>query len=209
MRYQIMPSVMANSQKELDDFFHRLQGVAPVLHLDIADGKCVPTQVLDFPFRLSRSFRYHAHLMVKQPEKWIRKSRYRIDLYISPIEEVENPLKYIQFMRKRKQKVAFSLRPETPATVLYPYLSQIDYVLILTVHPGFYGARYLKTPLRKILPLKYHNPHVTVIVDGGMNPQTIRQAATAGADWFITGSYTTKAKEPRKAIETLRNALKG
>lgn len=208
MKKLIIPSIMAKSQKELDDFFHRLRGVAPVLHLDIADGKCVPTRVLDFPFRLSRSFRYHAHLMVKQPEKWIRRSRYRIDLYISPIEEVENPLKYIQLMRKRKQKVAFSLRPETPATVLYPYLSQIDYVLILTVHPGFYGARYLKTPLRKIPLFKYHNPRVTVIVDGGMNPQTIRQAAKAGADWFITGSYTTKAKDSKKAIKTLQQALR-
>lgn len=208
MRNQIIPSVMANSQKELDDFFHRLRGVAPVLHLDIADGKCVPNRVLDFPFRLSRSFRYHAHLMVKQPEKWIRRSRYHIDLYISPIEEVENPFKYIQFMWKRKQKVAFSLRPETPATVLYPYLSQIDYVLILTVHPGFYGARYLKTPLRKIPLLKHHNPSVTVIVDGGMNPQTIKSAARAGADRFITGSYTTKAKEPKKAIKMLQQALR-
>lgn len=208
MKHLIIPSIMAKNQRELDDFFDRLCGVSPVLHLDIADGKCVPTRVLDFPFRLSRSFRYHAHLMVKQPERWIQKSKYRIDLYISPIEEIRDPQKYIQWMKKRKQKVAFSLRPETPATVLYPYLSQIDYVLILTVHPGFYGGRYLKTPLRKIPLLKHHNPHITVIVDGGINPQTIRQAATAGADWFITGSYTTKAKDPKKAIKTLQQALR-
>lgn len=208
MRYQIIPSVMANSQKELDDFFHRLRGVAPVLHLDIADGKHVPTHVLDFPFRLSRSFRYHAHLMVKQPKQWIQKHRKGIDLYIPQFEEVKNPDQYIKWMKKEKQKVAFAIRPETPVSRLFPYLSQIDYVLILTVHPGFYGARYLKMPLRKISVLKFHNPSVTVIVDGGMNPQTIRPAATAGADWFITGSYTTKAKDSKKAIKTLQQALR-
>lgn len=208
MKPLIIPSIMAQNQQELDYLFHRLRGVYQVLHLDIADGKCVPNRVLDFPFRLPRGFEYHAHLMVKQPERWIQRSRYPIEVYISPIEEIKDPLKYIQWMKKRKQKIAFSLRPETPAKILYPYLFEIDYVLILTVHPGFYGARYLKTPLKKIPHLKYRNPHVTIIVDGGMSPQTIRQAAQAGADWFITGSYTTKAKDPKKAMKTLQQVLR-
>ena len=84
----------------------------------------------------------------------------------------------------------------------------IDYLLVLTVHPGFYGAKYLPAQLRKITQIKKINPRVKVIVDGGMNPQTIRQAAQAGADFFITGSYTTKADNPKKALKTLAKAIR-
>ena len=73
----IFPSVMAKNQKEVDYLLKKLRGVATKLHLDVADGKCVPTQYMNFDFRLSKRFDYNVHLMIKNPEELIRKNNYK------------------------------------------------------------------------------------------------------------------------------------
>ena len=106
------------------------------------------------------------------------------------------------------KKIAFALKPETKVSELKGYLQKIDYILILTVHPGFYGAKYLKSSLKKIAPIKKMNPSVKIIVDGGMKPDTIGEAFRAGADFFVSGSFISKADDPKKAIKELRRVLK-
>jgi len=86
---------------------------------------------------------------------------------------------------------------------LRPFLQDVDYILILTVHPGFYGGKYLKSELKKILPIKRINPQVKVIVDGGMNPQTLPEAIKAGADYFVSGSFVVGSDNPKKALQRL------
>ena len=88
------------------------------------------------------------------------------------------------------------------------YLVDLDYVLVLTVHPGFYGSKFLSAPLKKIKQIKKINPKVKVIVDGGISPKTIKKAAKAGADYFVSGSYTTKSEFPRKSIRNLLATIK-
>lgn len=207
MSQKILPSLMCKSQKELNADLKRLKGNARKLHLDVADGKFVPNQTFQFPFRLSRDFSYNAHLMIKNPEAWIKKNLSRIDLFIPQFEEIKDVDQYINFIKHNHQKVAFALKPETRVAPLKRYLSKIDYLLILTVRPGFYGGKFLKAPLRKIRQIKQANPKIRIIVDGGMHPKTIKQAADAGADFFVSGSYTTKAEHPKRAIKKLLEAM--
>jgi len=204
MNQKILPSVMAKSQQQLDALFKKLNGVAKHLHLDIADGKFVPNRSLHFPFRLSSKFKYNAHLMIKHPEKWIKKHGRKVDLCIVHFEAIKNPRKYIKSIKK----VAFAINPETKVSKIKPYLKDVDYVLIMTVHPGFYGARYLKSPLKKIKEIKKINPKIKIIVDGGMKPKTIKGASKAGADFFVSGSFVSKSEHPRKAMAELRNKLR-
>ena len=208
MTQLIFPAVIAKNQRELDAELKKLKGAGKTLHLDIVDGKFAPNHSLKFPFKLSTSFNYQAHLMIKHPEKWIEKNLQRIDLFIPHFEAIHYHSRYILWMKKMKKKVAFAILPQTTVEHLKEHLPYIDYVLILTVHPGFYGSKYLASELKKIKPIKKINPNVKIIVDGGMNPSTIKQAKKAGADLFVSGSYTTNNHSPHKAIEELMKALR-
>ncbi len=208
MKQTILPSIMAKSQPELNTDFKKLTRVVKTLHLDVVDGKFANNKTMQFPFKLSRKFNYQAHLMIKQPEKWIKKNWRRVQLFIPHFEEIKNLNKYIAWMKKSKRKVAFALLPETNVSSIKPYLDEIDIVLILTVHPGFYGAKFLKSQLKKVQQLKKLNSKIKIIVDGGMSPKTIKLAKTAGTDYFVSGSYTTKAEKPKERIRQLMKQLK-
>ncbi len=203
MAQLIFPSIIAKNQQELDLELKRLKGAAKTLHLDIVDGKFAPNRSLEFPFKLKPNYKYQAHLMIQKPELWIKKNLNRIDLFIPHFEAIHYHSRYILWMKKLKKKVAFAILPQTTVEHLKEHLPYIDYVLILTVHPGFYGSRYMPEELKKIKPIKKINPQVKVIVDGGMNPLTIKEAKKAGADLFVSGSYTMKNHSPKKAIDKL------
>lgn len=204
---RIFPSVMAKNQEHLNALLKKLSGVAKILHLDVADGKDVQNTLLWFPFKLSKKFTYNAHLMIQKPEKWIEKYGKKVNLCIVQREEIDDPKEYIAFAKKKKKMVAFSLKPETPLASLKPFLQDINYVLILTVHPGFYGAQFLPEQLQKVRELKKINPKVKVIVDGGMTPETIGDAARAGVDYFVSGSFVSKSDEPKKAMKELQRRI--
>ena len=199
---------MAKNQAELNADLKRLTDVVRELHLDVVDGKFANNKTLQFPFRLSKKFKYQAHLMIKQPEKWIKKNLHRIDLFIPHIEEIKDVGDYILWMKKEKKKIAFALLPETKVLSIKKHLDKINIILVLTVHPGFYGSKFLKEKLKKIKQIKKINPKIKIIVDGGMHPATIDAAFKSGADWFVSGSYTTKAENPRERIRMLRGSIK-
>ena len=199
---------MAQSQEEMTALFNKLEGVAHELHLDVADGKAVPGKALNFPLELNDKFTYNAHLMIQHPEKWIRKYGDKMEVCIPQVEEILDIPKYISWMKQQDYKVGFALKPETNYSLIKPFIDDIDVVLILTVHPGFYGARYLKGPLGKIQQIKRDKPSIDVIVDGGMNPTTIKQAKKFGADYFVSGSYISKSDNPKKAYTELTNLAK-
>ena len=199
---------MGKSQKEINTLFSKLEGVSKELHLDIADGKFVHNTSLWFDFKLSKKFKYNAHLMIAHPERWIEKHGKKVDLCIVHFHALKHIQFFIEYMRSKNKKVAIALNPETKIKELKHYLPDIDVILILTVHPGFYGAKFLSSPLKKIKKIKKINPDITVFVDGGMNPKTIRKAKKAGADFIISGSFISKSKNPRKAMRELRALVK-
>lgn len=209
MKQKIFPSVVAKNQKELDTLLRKLKGVAKTLHLDVVDGKFAPNHSLDFNFRLSRSFKYNVHLMIKNPEKWIIKHGKKVSLCYVQLSEIKDLEKYIVLMRKLKKKVAIALKPESKVSSLKAYINQIDHILILTVHPGFYGGKYLKGQLRKVEQIKKLNLKIKMVIDGHMNLNTIKEAQKAGADHFVSGSFVSLSNNPRKAIQKLRAILNG
>jgi len=202
MSQKVFPSVMVKGQQELNLMLKNLVGVAKYLHLDVADGKFVPNTSLWFPFKLSKKFKYIAHLMVKEPQKWIKKHGKKVEFCIVQAETVDIA-HYVKRTESQKKKVALALNPETKISKIKPYLKDIGYVLILTVHPGFYGAKYLKYPLKKITEIKKINPKIKIIVDGGMNLLTAQGAAKAGADYIVSGSFITKAERPKERMKLL------
>ena len=195
----IIPSIIAQNQQELDTSLAEWKGLSSILHLDIVDGKFAPNHSLNFSFKIPHRFKYQAHLMMKNPEPWIKRHLNKIDLFIPHFEAIHNHSRYILWMKQMKKKVAFAILPQTQITHLKEHLPDLDYLLILTVHPGFYGSKYLKEELLKIKKIKTINPKIKVIVDGGMNPKTIKNARKAGGDVFVSGSYLQNG-EPKKRL---------
>ena len=205
MKKQIWPSVMAKNQQELNRDLKKLTGVAKTLHLDVTDGKFAPSKVFQFPFKLKPNFKYNAHLMIKNPESWIKKHGKKVDLIIFHPEAVKDPLEVIKKIKSIKKKAGFALLPETKVKTIQHYLNKISHVLILTVKPGFYGSKFLPQHLKKIHQIKKLYPKIKVIVDGSMNPKTIKKAKAA--DYFVSGSYINKSENPKERKKILEHLL--
>ena len=99
---------MAKNQQELDALLHKLKGVSQSMHLDIVDGKFAPNQSLNFIFKLPKKFKYNVHLMIKDPETWI-KTHPGFELYFPQFETVKNKEKFIAGMKKSKKKIGIFL----------------------------------------------------------------------------------------------------
>ena len=207
MKQKIFPSVMAKNQQELDEMLQRLAGLAKELHLDVADGKFVPNTSLWFSLKIPSTFRYNVHLMIADPLTWIKEYGKKVETIIFHPEAGQDADTVMRKIKQIKKKVGLALKPETTAASIKKYLPHLDYVLILTVHPGFYGAKYLKYPLKKIPAIKKMNPDVKVIVDGGMNPETAKEAAKAGADYIVSGSFITKAEKPNERMREMEKSF--
>jgi len=197
---------MAKNQQELNQLFKKLDGAAKELHFDVVDGKFLKTKSNWFKFRLSTKFKYNVHLMIKHPLLWIKKNGSKFETIIFHPEVTDDVEKVISAIKKLKKKVGLSLKPETPISSIEKYLQELDYVLILAVHPGRYGAKFMKNPLQKIKQIKKINHKVKIIVDGGINPDTIKLAKEADA--VISGSFVSKSDNPQKALRELKKNCK-
>jgi len=211
MNRLIIPSVIAKTQEELDSVFSKVQDIAGLFQLDVMDGRFVPNHSLDFDFILPREeYKYEAQLMVENPEEWIEKNGEKVETIIAQIESVKNPESFIEFVKNRQKRVAFALKPETDVVQIQDYLARIDQVLVMTVHPGYYGGEFLPPTLDKVKRLRELMPELDIEVDGGIQPHTIDKAKEAGANLFVCGSYliTAENNEERiKRINILKNLI--
>ena len=206
MRVKMVPAVIAESQEELSERIKFVRASADVIQLDIMDGIFVPNRSIDFDFKLPRiRCRFEAHLMIRNPDKWVKDNWEKADTILIPIESCKNPRQLISFLKAHRKKVGFVLNPETPLKRLKDYLDDIDQVLIMTVNPGFYGAKFLPETLVKVRELRKLKPRMDIEVDGGINPETIKMAFEAGANLFVSGSYIMNSQNPKEAINKLKS----
>lgn len=204
----IVPSVIAKTQAELEIIFSRVKDIAGLFQLDVMDNKFVPNSSLNFDFTLPRGkYHYEAQLMVEEPRKWIEMNGEKVDTIIAQIESVKDPENFIEFVRDRKKRVGFALKPETDIIQVKDHLESIDQVLVMTVHPGYYGGEFLPETLDKVKKLRELQPELDIEVDGGIKPGTIMKADVAGANLFVCGSYLVKADNVEERVRRI-NILK-
>ena len=102
---------------------------------------------------------------------------------------------------------ALALNPETPVNRLYPYLDEVDEVLVMTVHPGYGGQKFIGDCMPKVAELRRLRPTLDIMVDGGINAETAVIAANAGANQFVAGSYLFKRSDMRSAVDSMRKEV--
>lgn len=208
MKKVIIPAVIAKTQEELDDIFSRIKDFASLLQLDIMDNRFVPNNSLDFDFKIPLGkYQFEAHLMIENPEKWFEENWEKVDTIIAHLEVVKNTEKFIESVKAKQKKMAFALNPETDVEEIKAYLSRIDQVLIMTVHPGFYGSKFLPETLDKIRRLREMKPELDIEVDGGIGPDTIEEVNEAGANMYVSGSYLIKADNILERINILKRKI--
>ena len=188
------------------------------LHLDVMDGHFVPNITFGAPviaaLRPCTKLFFDVHLMIENPERglahYLRAGADMITLHIETIDG-EALSQALRAIHAAGCQAALSLKPGTPVEAVYPWLDQLDMVLVMTVEPGYGGQAFLPDMLLKIKALREEisrrDLDVKIEVDGGINERTIGAAAGAGALIFVAGSAVFGARDMAGAMKGLREQL--
>ena len=197
---KIIPALLADKGSEAGRILELSEKMTPdFLHLDVMDGKLVPSRSLDAGY-----WRHHpprlpfaAHLMVEHPleylEDFFRAGAFRITFHY---ESADRPEEVVRRIKAYGLKAGMALNPPTSPEALKPYLPELDYLLVMTVHPGFYGSPFQPEALEKLPLLRNWGENFILGVDGGVNLGTLPLLKRAGAQEANVGSYLFKAQDP-------------
>ena len=203
---RVIPAIIAETPKELDEKLRRVLGFSKMVMLDVMDGVFVESRSINFTSDLPSGILYQSHLMVKDPLHYAETIRGKVDTAIIHIESISG-IKEIEQIKKMDFNVFLALNPGTPASCVIPHLSLIDGVLIMTVEPGRYGAPFIHGCLNKVAEIKKIKPNLIIEVDGGMTPETASLAKLAGANLFASGSYIVNNSDPYRAFREIEMAV--
>ena len=198
---KVSVSILSSSIKP-QDIVKKLDNTkADFIHVDIMDGKFVENKTWTIS-EVKKIVSYSklpldVHLMVENPSKYIEDYALLNTSYITfHYEAVKNIDKMINEIKNYGLKVGIAINPETDEKVLYPYLSKIDQVLVMSVHPGKSGQSFIENTPNKIENLKQEiinqNAKTIISVDGGINDETGKICVDKGVDMLVSASYIHK-----------------
>ena len=214
MKTQILPSLLAADFGRLADEILRAEASgAEALHLDVMDAHFVPNlsfgpDVVALAARVAPGFYRNVHLMMTRPDLYLeafaKAGAQTIQIHVEADCDIHTELKRIRAMGLRN---AIVINPETPVEHLFPYLDEIDEALVMTVHPGYGGQKFIGDCMPKVETLRRMRPDLDIMVDGGINAETALIAAKAGANQFVAGSYLFKQADMKSAVDAMRTGV--
>ena len=210
----VAPSLLAadfgNLEREMQWFN---DSRADMLHLDVMDGVFVPNISFGFPVmrhvaRLCQK-PLDVHLMIVEPRKFIPQVADLGARYMNVhFEALTHHHRVIQQIREAGLKPAITLCPSTPVAVLEDIINDVDMVLLMSVNPGFGGQKFIPQTLQKVVQLRKmiqeKGSHALIEIDGGVNMETGKQLAEAGADVLVAGSFVFGAASPKANVDALK-----
>ena len=214
MKTQILPSLLAADFGRLADEILRAEASgAEALQLDVMDAHFVPNlsfgpDVVALAAKTAPGFYRNVHLMMTRPDLYLeafaKAGAQTIQIHVEADCDIHTELKRIRAMGLRN---AIVINPETPVEHLFPYLDEIDEALVMTVHPGYGGQKFIGDCMPKVETLRKMRPGLDIMVDGGINAETALIAAKAGANQFVAGSYLFKQADMKAAVDAMRTGV--
>jgi len=209
---QVVPAILSDEPATLDKLVRQATTFTSYIQVDIMDGQFVPSKSIGWEdiARIKPKLNWEVHLMVLRPQDHVAGfQKAGASKIIFHYEATPKPQKVITAVRKLRLKVGLALKPETPVSAVLPLADQIDSVLFMTVHPGFYGAKFLPEVMDKVKELRRTLPEMEIAVDGGIKEGNIAEVARAGANVICVGSAVFLQPDPAAAYHRLVALARG
>lgn len=209
MDMKIAPSILASDYANLESELNRISS-SDMIHVDVMDGHFVPNISIGSPvvaaIKKVCGVPFDVHLMISEPLKYAEDfAKAGADIICFHAESDNDTGETIDKILSLGKKAAVAVKPKTDIEVVFPFLDKLSMVLVMTVEPGFGGQSFMAEVMPKIEKLREKGYMGDIEVDGGINPETIKVAAKAGANVFVAGSAVFKSENPEETISLLRN----
>lgn len=214
MRVQIAPSILSADFTRLGEQVKEVETAgAEIIHIDVMDGHFVPNISIGIPvvesLRRITNLPLDTHLMISNADQYVERfakaGANMISVHVEAVTHIHRTLEYIKNLGC---KAGVVLNPGTPLSTLDEILPYADFVLLMSVNPGFGGQKFIKSSLTKISKLKALieavGKDIHIEVDGGIDMTTAPLVVEAGAEWLVAGSAIFGAASPAEAVKQMR-----
>ncbi len=210
---EIAPSILAADFTRLGQQLAEVErGGASYIHVDVMDGHFVPNITLGplivKAVRRATSLPIDVHLMIERPDNYIAEFAHAGANLISVHPETTSHLhRTLNYINQLGCQVGVVLNPATPLAAIEEVLAEVDYVLLMSVNPGFGGQRFIPSSLDKLRRLRAlirgHGARARIEIDGGIGPENAAEVVAAGAEILVAGTAVFGAPDPAEAVRQL------
>lgn len=210
---KILPSILSADFSNLGKEIIEMENIGvDMFHIDVMDGHFVPN--ISFAFPIISSIRkitnkiFDVHLMIDNPENYVERiCDSGADMISFHIESTNHADRVIQLIKNKGKKVGIAINPQTSVDSIIYLLSIVDYVLVMSVNPGFGGQKFISYVLDKINILdsirKEKKYNFLIEVDGGINIETSKICRDKGADLLVCGSFLFASDDKKNTYKEL------
>ena len=214
MAVRIQPSILSADFVNLQAEFQSISS-ADGIHVDVMDGHFVPNLTFGLPVvkRMQEisNLPLDVHLMIEDLDRWAVEYAslgvFSVTLHFESCKDVGDTIRQVKSAGAR---VGLAIKPNTPVTVIAPYLDELDQVLVMSVEPGFGGQSFIPSSIEKIRAVRelinQSSRDIWLQVDGGIGLSNIAEVVAAGADTIVAGSAVFGLSNRAGAISALREA---